>query len=187
MKREDLKNIGIEDSKIDKIMKLHGQSVNKLKEDYSDYDELKAERDNLQSQIDKSNKDLKELRKSAGDNEELKSKIKSLQDENKSLESKHAEEMQSMKLNSAIDAKLTEAKARNIKPLKAMLDMDKIKFNDDGTLTGLDDQVAGLQKSDAYLFDNGKRTNYEPNGDDGNSGNDVEVMKGIFTGKTTEE
>lgn len=41
--------------------------------------------------------------------------------------------------------------------------MDEIKLDDDGNLTGLDDQIKSLQKSDGYLFDEGSKQDYQPN------------------------
>jgi hypothetical protein len=53
VKRDDLKELGIDDTKIESIMKLHGQSINKIKDDYADYDELKAQNDSYKSQVKK--------------------------------------------------------------------------------------------------------------------------------------
>lgn len=46
---------------------------------------------------------------------------------------------------------ILQAKGRNPKAIKALLDMEKIKLKDDGTLEGLD--MEGLKESDGYLFD----------------------------------
>ena len=46
---------------------------------------------------------------------------------------------------------ILQAKGKNPKAIKALLDMDKINLKDDGTLEGLD--LEGLKKSDGYLFD----------------------------------
>jgi len=36
--------------------------------------------------------------------------------------------------------------------VKALLDISKVKLGEDGKLTGWDDQLTALQKSDSYLF-----------------------------------
>jgi hypothetical protein len=59
-----------------------------------------------------------------------------------------------LKIDSAIDAALGDAKAKNKVAVKALLkDLDKAEFADDGTIKGLAEQIATLQKSDEYLFE----------------------------------
>ncbi|TPR41295.1 phage capsid protein [Apilactobacillus micheneri] len=165
MKREDLKELGLDSEKIDSIMKLHGQSINDIKDKYSNYDELKAQNDDLTKQVAKNDKDLKTLRSQAKDNEELSDKIKSLEADNKTFKENSEKQINQMKLDNAVDGVLSNNNVRNSKAVKGLLDMDSVKFDDDGKLTGLDDQIAGLKKSDSYLFDMGKKQNYTP--DDG--------------------
>ena len=59
------------------------------------------------------------------------------------------------------------AKAKNVKSVKANLDLDKIKLDGD-KLLGFDDQIEALKKSDAYLFD---IDNTVDNGVENNGGN----------------
>ena len=47
---------------------------------------------------------------------------------------------------------INNAKAKNVKSVKANLDLEKIKLDGD-KLLGFDDQIEALKKSDAYLFD----------------------------------
>ena len=46
---------------------------------------------------------------------------------------------------------IMQAKGKNPKAIKALLDMEKINVKEDGALEGLD--LEGLMKSDSYLFD----------------------------------
>ena len=67
--------------------------------------------------------------------------------------------------------------------MEALLDMDKLKLDDDGKLTGLDDQLTAIKKDNAYLFDEGTKTGYEPGGGNGSNDSDqvqnlVEAFKG---------
>ena len=91
--------------------------------------------------------------------------------------------MQQTKLNSAVDSALGAAKARNTKATKALLNMDNVKLNDKGELEGLEDQINELQKSASYLFDQGTKEPYKPQGGDGNTDPDpVTTMTEIFKG-----
>ncbi|MFA6333913.1 MAG: phage scaffolding protein, partial [Methanoregula sp.] len=41
--------------------------------------------------------------------------------------------------------------AKNMKAVKAIIDLEKVQAKD-GAITGLDEQIVELKKSDAYLF-----------------------------------
>ena len=60
--------------------------------------------------------------------------------------------MDQLRLDNAIDAALSAAGAKNSKAVKALLDTGKVKLGEDGKLTGLDEQLKEIQKTDAYLF-----------------------------------
>ncbi|MEA4972929.1 hypothetical protein SDC9_155561 [bioreactor metagenome] len=77
--------------------------------------------------------------------------VTKLKDDVTKWETKYNSDIAAVKRDSAIDMAIVQAKGRNSKAIKALLDMDKIKLKDDGTLDGLD--IEGLKKSDAYLFD----------------------------------
>lgn len=65
---------------------------------------------------------------------------------------KHDGEIAQLKLDHAVEAALTAAKAKNVKAVRALMDADKLRLEKDGTVTGLSEQITALQKSDAYLF-----------------------------------
>ena len=181
MKREELKKLNLTDEQIDKVMSLHGADVENSK---SKIDELNKTNESLQSQIAERDKDLKSLKKQAGDNEELTNQFKELQSKYKQDTENLTKELQQTKLNSAVDSALGAAKARNTKATKALLNMDEVKLNDKGELEGLEDQINELQKSASYLFDQGTKEPYKPQGGDGNTDPDpVTTMTDIFKGE----
>lgn len=57
-----------------------------------------------------------------------------------------------LKIEHAAHGKLRDAKARDVDMVFGLLDKSKIKFDDKGELTGLDDQIAELTKNKAFLF-----------------------------------
>ena len=92
--------------------------------------------------------------------------------------------MQQTKLNSAVDSELGKAKVRNTKAAKALLNMDEVKLNDKGEVEGLDNQISSLQKTDGYLFDQGSKEPYKPQGGGGNTDPDpIAAMTNIFKGE----
>lgn len=186
--REKLIKIGLSNEQMEKIVALHGADIEELKAKSDELinsktEELKKANESLQSQIAERDKDLKTLKKQAGDNEELTNQFKELQSKYKQDTDNLTKELQQTKLNSAVDSALGKAKVRNTKAAKALLNMDDIQLNDKGELEGLDNQINSLQKSDGYLFDQGSKEPYQPQGGDGNTDPDpVAIMTNIFKG-----
>lgn len=186
--REKLIKIGLSNEQMEKIVALHGADIEELKAKSDELinsktEELKKANESLQSQIAERDKDLKSLKKQAGDNEELTNQFKDLQSKYKQDTENLSKELQQTKLNSAVDSALGKAKVRNTKAAKALLNMDEVKLNDKGELEGLDNQINSLQKSDGYLFDQGSKEPYQPQGGDGNTDPDpVAIMTNIFKG-----
>ena len=181
MKREELKKLNLNDEQIDKVMSLHGADVESAK---SKMEELNKTNESLQSQIAERDKDLKSLKKQAGDNEELTNHYKELQSKYKQDTENLTKELQQTKLNSAVDSALGKAKVRNTKAAKALLNMDDIQLNDKGELEGLDKQISSLQKTDGYLFDQGNKEPYQPQGGSGKTDPDpVATMTNVFKGE----
>ncbi|PSL41711.1 minor structural protein GP20 [Salsuginibacillus halophilus] len=151
MKREFLKELGLENEAIEKIMEEHGKTVNSIKEEAGNAEELQQQLDEYKQAMDDRDKQLKELNKQAEGNEELQNKIKELQDQNEQTKQEYEQQLQQTKFDHALEKSLTEAEAKNPKAVKALLDMDTIKQDGD-VLKGLDDQLSKIRESDPYLF-----------------------------------
>lgn len=152
MKRKFLEDLGIEKEAIDKIMDENGKDIESAK---ADYEAIKAERDAANTTIAERDKQLKELRDSTKDNEELTQKIADLEKKNKDDAAKHKAELDEFKINAAVEKALANYKAKTPKAVKAMLDMEKIKLDKDGNVTGIDEQVKAIAEAEdtKYLFD----------------------------------
>lgn len=155
MKREFLKSLELSDEVIDKIMAENGNSINSLKAKQT---ELEDQIKDYKTQVSDRDKQLEELKKSAGDSESLKAQIDKLQEENKKATEDYEAKIKTMGIENAVTLALTNAKAKNAKAVKALLDLTDAKLNDDGTIKGLDKQIEKLKESDAYLFDGETKT-----------------------------
>lgn len=148
MKREDLISWGLTDEQVKKVMAgLDGDFVTKTR-----FNEVNEENKTLKQSVSDRDKQLNDLKKSSGDNAELKAQIEELQKKNTEQAKAHAAEMAQLKLDNAVDTALTAAGAKNSKAVKALLDMSKVKLGEDGKLSGWDEQISAVQKSDSYLF-----------------------------------
>jgi len=150
MNKQDLAKLGIEDEElVQKIIVLHGKDIERLK---SELDAKAGEIEQLNNQLAEAGKaiegfkemDIDGIKKAA---EEWKSKA-----EQAKLEAD--QKVQELKLEHALKDALVAAKAKNPKVVKALLEMDKIKFSEDGEqLEGLEEQLAAIKEENDYLFE----------------------------------
>ena len=152
MKREFLKSLELSDEVIDKIMAENGNDINGLKAKQT---ELESQINDYKAQVSDRDKQLEELKKSAGDSESLKEQINKLQEDNKKASQDYEAKIKQMSIDNAVNLALTNAKAKNAKAVRALLDLTEAQL-DGETIKGLDKQIEKLKESDAYLFDSGK-------------------------------
>ena len=105
----------------------------------------------LKEQIDSHKKQLKDLEKKAKGNEELEKTIQELRAENEKKDTDYQATLKAKEKDFAVQSAIKDEQGKNVKAIKALLDMDKITVDDSG-VTGLSDQLNKLKESDAYLF-----------------------------------
>lgn len=118
----------------------------------SRFEQVNQAKKELEVQVKERDTQLTDLSKNNKDNESLLNQIKDLQALNKQTTTDYENKINQMKFDYALDGALKDAKCKNVKALKALLDMDSIKYQD-GKLDGLERQLETLKKSDGYLFD----------------------------------
>ncbi|HHQ0032483.1 TPA: phage scaffolding protein [Listeria monocytogenes] len=148
MERDFLKELGLEKETIDSIMVEHGKSIQNEKDKVTS---AEAERDGLKSQLAQRDDDIEALKTDSGTSKSLKAQLETLQDNYETLKKDSEAKLVETRKGAAVDLALANAKARNPKAVKALLDNDKLELTDEG-LKGLDEQLGALQESDAYLF-----------------------------------
>ena len=154
--KELLKKAGIEEGKLEGVIADISKELPKYFIPKDKYNEAAEAKKKLEADIQERDKQLEELKKAAGSNEELKKQITDLQEANKKAGEEWQAKMAQMQLDFAIEKALAAAKAKNAKAVKALLDMEKVKLDGD-QLLGIDEQLKALQQSDQYLFgDSGK-------------------------------
>ena len=68
------------------------------------------------------------------------------------LQTKYDSDVSALRLDNALNAALSAAKAKNPKLARAALDVSRLKL-DGETVLGLDEQLKALKESDGYLFE----------------------------------
>ena len=151
MKKEEFVALGISAELAAKAeaasLKELGAYVEKSK-----FDEVSEENKTLKKSVSDRDKQLDDLKAASGDNETLKKQIEAMKQQNAEQEKAHKAELAQIKLDNAIDTALTAAGAKNTKAVKALLDVSKVKLGEDGRLSGWEEQLTAVQKSDSYLF-----------------------------------
>ena len=152
---EVLKNCGVEEEKANEIVKAMNEAkiyTTNLENVDVRYNKLQEQKKQLEEASKTYQKQLEELTKNNADVEALNKLVEQLQLSNKELEENHSKEMHNLQFNFALEGALTNAKSKNNKALKALLNMDNIKYQE-GKLEGLQEQIEALQKDASYLFD----------------------------------
>ena len=154
MRKEDLMKIeGMTDDLATKIAEASAEEL-KGYIPKSRFDEVNEAKKNAEALVKERDKQLEDVKKSTGDNEELKKQIETLQADNKAAKEKYEADIKQMQISNAVQVALKDAGAKNVTAIMALLTgLDKAEIAEDGTVKGLADQIQALQKSDSYLFD----------------------------------
>ena len=148
MKKDEFVKLGLDE---ELAKKCEEASMAELK-DYipkTRFDEVNTEKKRLEGDIADRDRQLEELKNSAGDSEALRNQIETLQAENRQV-----------RIDAAVDKALTGARAKNLTAVKALLkDLDKAELSDDGSIKGLEEQIKSLKKADdsKFLFEEEKK------------------------------
>lgn len=145
MKTEFLKSLGITDQDtIDSIMAENGRDITKVRKEL---DSANAKVEGLQSQLSERDSQLSELQKTVDKNSNIAQQLEKLQADNNQMKSDYEKKLANMQRDNEIDGKLRDAKAKNIKAVKALLDMSEG--------ADIDSQIATLKGAEdsSFLFD----------------------------------
>ena len=153
MTRKQLEDLGLSKEQVDSIMKINGDDIENAKSaSAAEIKNLQTEVDGLKTQVSDRDKQLETLKASAGDNADLKKKIEELQTENATAKATHESELNQLKIDFAVEKALTGAKAKNITAVKALLDLKDAKFDKEGNVKGLAEQIEKLTSDEGTKF-----------------------------------
>lgn len=150
MTKKDFTDLGISEELATKAAEASKKELESYVQK-SKYDLAVTEKETLEIQIKEHGKQLEELKKAAKGSEELEKKVKELQDNAAASKAKYEKQINDIQLNHAIDTALKEAKAKNAKAVRSLLDMETIVL-DDGKVKGLDKQIKKLQEAEDSKF-----------------------------------
>ncbi len=150
MKKEEFVALGISEEQAAKA----AEASKKELEAYvpkADYDTANQAKYQLEKDIKDRDKQLEDLKKSSGDNAELKKTIETLQAENKATKEKNEADMKELKLSTAIKVALAGT-VHDVDIVTGLVDKAKLILAEDGKVSGLDEQIKTIKESKAFLF-----------------------------------
>lgn len=150
-----LKELGLTDEQIDKVLKegINDKFIPKFR-----FDEVNEKNKQLTDDISARDKQIKELSKFEGDNASLKTKIEELEKANKEKDEENQKAIKQLKIDNAVDFALNGKVQEGYNDIvRGLIDKQLIVLKDDGTVSGLDEQIEKIKKDKALLFvtDNG--------------------------------
>lgn len=157
MKRDFLKNLGIEDKDlIDKILDENSADIGRAKGELQAYKDKVVE---LENTLKTKDDEITTLTQKVGDVDALNNQIKDLQTNNSRLNDELNSKVNKLQKDHAIESRIRDRKGKNVKAIKALLDEEKITY-ENNELGGIDDQLDALEQAEdsSMLFGDGKPT-----------------------------
>lgn len=115
------------------------------------FDAVNDDNKELKRQLKDRDTQLIDLGKKAKDHDDLAQQIKDLQKANDDAAREYQDKLDKQAFDFSLEKALADAKAKNPKAVKALLNTETIKL-DGEQLIGLSEQLKFLQESDGYLF-----------------------------------
>lgn len=139
LSRKFLAAFGIEEDKVDEIIKAHSETVDALKEERDAYKE-KAEK------FDKAQSDLEEIKKNLSNDDTYKVKYEALKEDfdeyKKGIEAEKIKNSKTVAYKQLLkDIGISE---KRIDAVARLVELDKIKLDKDGKIEGVDDLKKSL-------------------------------------------
>lgn len=154
MKAKEIEALGVSEEIASKIVEMVHEEISGRYVPKERMDEINEAKKNAEALIKERDKQLEELKKSVGDSESLKEEIAKLQEANKTAKKEYEDNINRMKLDGAVEKAINDVKGKNVKAIRALLNLDNAKLAEDGTVEGVADQLKALIESEdtSFLF-----------------------------------
>lgn len=116
------------------------------------FNQVNTEAKDYKQQVSERDKQITSLKDEFKDATGLKEKVEKLEADNKKKDDDYQSQLKQLQFDNTLNQALKDTNPKNVKALKAMLELDKVKLDGD-TLLGLDDQIKSIKKEHDYLFE----------------------------------
>lgn len=148
MTLEQLLELGLSEEIAKKVIEAHQEAIKDNYVPLARFNEVNEEKKQYKEQVNNLNKELEELQKKLKDNQDAAQIIEDLQKQIKDKE----EEMVKIRKQNAIKFEVLKANPYDVADILPHLKDDQIVLSEDGTITGLQEQLEALKESKPYLF-----------------------------------
>lgn len=148
--KQALRELGLTDEQINKFIKdaITDKFVPKHR-----FDEVNEKNKQLNQDISDRDKQIKDLSKFEGDNQALKTKIEELEQANKQKDEDNAKAIRQLKIDNAVKYSLAGKVQEGYGDLvTGLIDKSCIVIKEDGTISGLDEQIEKIKQDKSLLF-----------------------------------
>lgn len=200
MTEKQLKELGLSDENITRVLAIHKETLDGGYIPKYRFDEVNGELKTTKEQVTERDNQIKALKTFEGDNESLKTKIKELEDANKTKDTEYNNALNLEKKKNLIKLALLsseEGKPHDVDMVMGLFNIGNIVIDDNGKIvSGFKEQNENIRKEKSFLFSEGqtganeedknKDTGFKPAGTtppDGSGGNN-EPDKAVTFGKT---
>ena len=144
LKTDELLTRGLTQEQVDYVMGEHGKELNPLK----------ADRDNLRTQLQQAQTTLKGFE--GVDVAELRGQVSQLQADLANKDTEYQQKMADRDFNDLLNSVVTSSKARNAKAVIAQLDIESLKASKNQE-KDIQKAVDAVKKDNDYLFESDRR------------------------------
>lgn len=182
MKKEEIIALGIDAELAQKVADASAEEL-KGYVPKARFDEVNETKKKAEEMISERDNQLEKLKKSAGDNEELKNQIAELQKNNAATVKQHEAEMKQLRRDGIDTQVIMAAGAKNAKTVAALFDPLDDNLDEDAYRAARQKQVDAIKKDNDYLFT--VPTQPQVSGIQPVPGADVQPGGGVDTSKMT--
>lgn len=182
MKKEEIIALGIDAEPAQKVADASAEEL-KGYVPKARFDEVNEAKKKAEEMISERDNQLEKLKKSAGDNEELKNQIAELQKNNATTIKQHEAEMKQLRRDGIDTQVIMAAGAKNAKTVAALFDPIDDNLDEDAYRAARQKQVDAIKKDNDYLFT--VPTQPQVSGIQPVPGADVQPGGGVDTSKMT--
>lgn len=147
MTLEQLVAMGMNEDVAKKVIEEHQKTIKDQYIPISRFNEVNEAKKQLETDLKGRDKQLKDLGSKVKDNEDLTKQINELQEANKKSNSDYETKIKNLTLDSSIKMALKDRKFKHPDLLMGKVDREKLVINQDGTITGLDEQMKVLEET----------------------------------------
>lgn len=160
MNLDEFKALGLEEE----IAKKAAEASKKELEGFipkNRFEEVNTAKKQLEKDLKDRDGQLEELKKNVGDNEILQNQINALQEDNQQKDEAYQNQIKELKISNAIKMAILDS-AQDAELVASLIDQDKLILGDDGSVTGIDEQIKTLKESKSFLFKTESARDKEP-------------------------